>query len=109
MDRSLTWSIEEANGSSHIALTGELTENANLGSLLEKLKGSTVFDLSGIRRINSPGVREWINFVNALKIPFVLQRCSIPFVNQLNMISNFRGQGEVRSVFAPYYCGSCNR
>lgn len=109
MDRSLSWNIEDKNGSARVALAGELTENSNLGALADKLRGVTVFDLAGINRINSPGVREWINFVNALKIPFSLERCSVPFVNQLNMISNFRGNGEVRSVFAPYYCSNCNR
>ena len=109
MDRSLSWNIEDKNGTARVSLAGELTENSNLGTLLEKLGGPAVFDLSGINRINSPGVREWINFVNALRIPFSLERCSVAFVNQLNMISNFRGQGEVRSVFAPYYCSSCNR
>lgn len=108
MDRTLSWTLDAGR----TVLVGELTENANLGALLEKIGDEARFDLSGIARINSPGVREWINFVNSLDkkgTKFALERCSVPFVNQLNMISNFRGNGEVRSVFAPYYCSSCNR
>ena len=112
MDRSLTWTIEETDGNARVILAGELTENSNLGKLLEKLNGTpAIFDLAGVARINSPGVREWINFVNALDVKkqrFSLERCSVPFVNQLNIISNFKGSGEVKSIFAPYFCSSCN-
>jgi hypothetical protein len=112
MDRSLTWSIDEKDGSARVTLSGELTENSNLAALLEKCPAKVVFDLAGIQRINSPGVREWINFVNALDkraATYSHERCSVPFVNQLNMISNFRGKGDVKSIFAPYFCTDCSR
>ena len=111
MDRTLTWTIDRTNGNSRVVLSGELTENANLSDLAAQLSGATSLDLAGITRINSPGVREWITFVNGLtarELRFDLERCSVPFVNQLNMISNFKGRGDVRSVFAPYYCPACS-
>src|SRR5690242_2964167 len=108
--RSLTWKIESANaGTLRIAVVGELTENANLAALAaaDANAAEMILDLGGVTRINSPGVREWIAFVNGLndrKIKVVLEKCSVPFVNQLNMISNFRGKGQVVSVYAPYFC-----
>lgn len=110
MDRTLTWTIEESGGKRRVSLAGELTENANLTDLLKAIGGPVTLDLASVGRINSPGVREWITFVNELgsqNITFELDRCSLPFVNQLNMISNFRGRGQILSVFAPYYCPSC--
>jgi hypothetical protein len=113
--RSLTWKIETANaGTLRIAVVGELTENANLAALAATDANATemILELGGVTRINSPGVREWIAFVNGLnerKIKIVLEKCSVPFVNQLNMISNFRGKGQVVSVYAPYFCSKCAR
>ena len=113
MDRSLTWKIESAEGGkTRFIVNGELTENANLSALAAEGSKEIILDLSGVTRINSPGVREWIAFVNDLaerRTDLVLEKCSVPFVNQLNMISNFRGKGSVSSVFAPYFCPQCSK
>ena len=93
-----------------VHVSGDFTENADFTPLLAQEGTRLVFDLAEVRRINSCGVREWINFVNALQKAgrsFSLERCSVPFVNQLNMISNFRGGAEVLSIFAPYFCEGC--
>jgi hypothetical protein len=111
MDRSLTWKIENADAEkTRFIVSGELTENANLSALAAEGSKEIVLDLAGITRINSPGVREWIAFVNDLnerRTHMVLEKCSVPFVNQLNMISNFRGKGDVVSIYAPYFCSEC--
>ncbi len=112
MERALVWTIEKEEDVQHVTLSGELTENANLATLVVELTSRVVFDLSAIQRVNSPGVREWITFLNALnrtEQSYALERCSVSIVNQLNMISNFRGNGNVLSVFAPYYCSRCSR
>lgn len=113
MDRSLTWKIENAEGGkTRFIVSGELTENANLSALTAEGSKEIMLDLGGVSRINSPGVREWIAFVNDLSdrgTNLVLEKCSVPFVNQLNMISNFRGKGSVSSVFAPYFCPKCSK
>ena len=69
-----------------------------------------VFRLSDVRRINSCGVREWVNFVRDLPnvSELVFSHCSPAIVTQLNMIYNFRGTASVRSFYAPYVCESCN-
>jgi hypothetical protein len=66
-------------------------------------------DLGGVTRINSCGVREWINFIERLKPGrLVFERCSVPFVNQLNLISNFSGGARIASVYTPYFCDTCD-
>ncbi len=113
MQGSLSWQLDQENGKTRVALGGDITEDSDFASLLSQLAtASVVIDLGDVRRINSCGVREWINFVNALDhraTTFELERCSVPIVNQLNMISNFRGKGTVRSVYAPYFCTSCDQ
>jgi anti-anti-sigma regulatory factor len=94
-----------------VAISGEFTENANFSELLGAQTPAIVLDLSGVRRINSCGVREWVHLVEALKHSgrsVELERCSVPFVAQLNMIVNFSGGARVRSFYAPYLCPNCN-
>ncbi|MCK6547394.1 hypothetical protein L6R52_16210 [Myxococcota bacterium] len=111
---NLHWTIEEhANFGRTVLLSGCITEEADFLPLTS-LSGDDPLrlDLSGVEQINSCGVREWIHFVTCLTRgarPFELLRCSPAIVRQLNMISNFRGGGLIRSVMLPYYCADCSK
>ena len=89
-----------------VELFGDFDETADLRDLASALHGPVAIDLGGIRRINSAGVREWIEFVRDL--PHVtelhLVGCSKVSVAQLNLIENFRGPARVDSFWAPYSC-----
>lgn len=107
---SLTWEIgRTGNGATVVAFKGEIDENADLQVLALQLEGTVVLDLGEVRRINSAGVREWVNFMRELgHVKQVwLSRCSTAIVNQLNMIYNFRGRASVKTFFAPYLCVRC--
>jgi hypothetical protein len=107
---TLAWRIKERPGFTTVEFTGEIDENADFSELRRQLKGSVVFKLGEVRRINSCGVREWVNFVRDLPDvgELTFSHCSPAIVTQLNMIYNFRGSAVVRSFFAPYICESCN-
>ena len=106
---SLTWRIEEAEGVTRVALSGEIDEHADFAPLRERLQGDVELDLGEIRRINSCGVREWVNFVRDLPAArrLTFTACSTAVVTQLNMIYNFRGPARIRSFHAPYVCDAC--
>ena len=106
---SLTWKIEEQDGVTTVALAGEIDEHADFTPLRAQLRGVVELDLAGIRRINSCGVREWVNFVRDLPeaSSLTFRACSTAFVTQLNMIFNFRGPAKIRSFHAPYVCDVC--
>jgi hypothetical protein len=91
-----------------IAISGIIDEGADLKGF-RKLKGDVVVDLGGIRRINSYGVRQWVdamrNMSEDARVVFV--RCSPPMVEQMNMIHGFLGRGELRSFYAPMICPEC--
>ena len=95
-----------------VTFSGEIDENADFGELARgsPAEGRVVFELGEVRRINSCGVREWVNFVRELPgasdLSFVA--CSPAIVTQLNMIYNFRGPAKVRSFLAPYVCSACD-
>jgi len=111
-DHSLRFSADREHGVLRISLEGDMDENANLFELLDLLSGVVRIDLGGVRRINSAGVRDWVNFIreaDARADEVTLSRCSPAIVMQMNMISNFRGQAKVASIFAPLVCPECDR
>jgi hypothetical protein len=92
-----------------VQLRGEVNENADFSALQQICKGEVVLLLDGVSRINSCGVREWVNFVRALDVvSLTFARCSPPVVSQLNAIYNFRGRARVQSFLAPYVCEACH-
>ena len=107
---TLSWRIKEQPDSVMVELRGDLSESAELDRLRRRLTGTVVLHLGAIRRINSGGVREWVNFISSLsrQTKVVLTHCSPSVVAQLNMIYNFRGQAHVRSFLAPYVCTRCD-
>jgi eukaryotic-like serine/threonine-protein kinase len=111
MDGSLSLKLDPKGDTTFVALAGDITEESDFSAILNATTPKVVMDLGEIRRINSTGVREWIKFVTSLARSgkqFKLVRCAVAIVHQLNMISNFRGGGEVKSVLAPYYCADCD-
>ncbi len=106
----LSWRIQERPGVTTVEFFGEIDENADFAELKRRLKGHVVFNMGEIRRLNSCGVREWVNFVRDLPgvTELTLTHCSPAIVTQLNMITNFRGGAKIRSFLAPYACDACN-
>jgi hypothetical protein len=106
----LSWKIEQGPEDTVVKFAGEIDENADFTELRRWLEGPVTFHLGGIRRINSCGVREWVNFVRDLPevTGLTFTHCSTAIVTQLNMIYNFRGNARILSFYAPYVCESCN-
>ena len=65
-------------------------------------------DVSGVRRINSLGVRHWIFFLRKLDgRSVILRRVPPVMVEQLNSVLGFGGTATLVSVLAPYLCDTC--
>lgn len=108
MSASLTW--KKIDDRPTFVVSGGLTEFADVVRLQQELGPAAELDLGGITQVNSTGVREWLKFitlVTAAKQQLVLRRCSIAFVNQLNMIRRFAGGAKVASILAPFLCPEC--
>ena len=109
--RSLRWSVEQGD-CLVVTLEGDMDENSGLFDLMPVLAGKVVLDLCGVKRINSAGVREWVNFIrdaDPRTDHLALANCSPAIVMQMNMIANFRGNAEVTSFYAPLVCPACDR
>ncbi len=109
----LVWNFAKGNQQTIIVkLTGSIDEDSRLERLAADLKKTAAplrFDLSGVKRINSCGVREWVNFMRSIPktTDVVLENCAPIVVAQINMISNFAGHAKVASVKAPFVCEAC--
>jgi anti-anti-sigma regulatory factor len=111
--KGIVWNVVElAESSARIAISGEISEETDFSSMIGQARSTTVIDLGSVARVNSCGIREWLEFVRAIEeknVRLVLVHCPPGIVAQLNMISNFTGaHGSVRSVYAPYYCSACH-
>jgi anti-anti-sigma regulatory factor len=96
----------------YVKLSGVIDEDNELAELTERIgQGTTVIDLGEIERINSCGVRDWVNWLGKIEkggAKPVLVECSPAIVAQINLVNNFTGNGVVKSFFAPYFCPSCD-
>jgi anti-anti-sigma regulatory factor len=95
-----------------LRLQGNITEDAQIEDLNRDLKPVVVVDLEKVARINSYGIRQWINVMKELNREakqVVFHRCPPAFVEQFNMISNFGGGGIVYSFYLPFYSEAENK
>ncbi|HLG20897.1 MAG TPA: hypothetical protein VI895_13915 [Bdellovibrionota bacterium] len=112
MTEALQTKRAEINDMLVVSLQGDITEDSHIEGLKENLKPIVVFDLKEVKRINSYGIRQWINVMKEIHSKvrqIVFHRCPSVMVEQFNMINNFGGGGIVYSVYLPYYCEKCGK
>src|SRR5437879_3415317 len=99
----LHWKVKSRGPEgTNVLLFGEITEAVSFGEL-KLLRGRVVLDLAGVKRINSFGVRELLNFLDDLRrqgCSLEGERCSTVVVTQLNMLPEFCRRLKVRSFLA---------
>jgi hypothetical protein len=105
-----TIDVVAKDGVDHVAISGIIDENADLAPLSALGDRPIQVSMRGVRRINSFGVRTWIDAVRriptATQLAFV--HCPPPVVDQCNMVSGFLGHGALQSFFAPMMCSECD-
>ena len=109
------WNINNEAGAVTVSFVGVIDETADFTDLTLQLHGTVVFELEKVRRLNSAGVRQWVNFVCHLPAveDLTFCHCSPAIVDQMDMIYNFRGfpdaHAHVESILLPYVCEQCSR
>ncbi len=106
-------SVQSREDVTYVKLSGVIDEDNELGTLADKLGGggTAVIDVSEIERINSCGVRDWVNWLGKAEkggAKIVMVECSPAIVAQINLVNNFTGNGVVKSFYAPYFCPNCD-
>ncbi len=102
---SISWS-NEAGAYSLVGLISETFDASALSVALEK--GPVRADLSGVSRVNSPGVREWVRFVRTVP-QAKLTLLNVPFSmsQQASMIRGFFDGCVIESIAVPFFCDNC--
>lgn len=96
-------------GATRLTLTGVIDADLDRKPLLSA-RGAVILDLSGVNRITSYGVREWIRTLGQCEATYIgYIGCRPSVVAQFNMVAGFACRGEVVSMYLPYVCESCNR
>jgi len=112
MSQKFQASVQHRGDVSYVKLGGVIDEDNELGDLVDKIPtGTAVIDLGEIERINSCGVRDWVNWLSKLEhngTRSVLVECSPAIVAQINLVNNFTGSGVVKSFYVPYFCPECD-
>lgn len=93
-----------------VSVAGLVDEHfGGFGNLGDAVK-TAVINVSGMTRMTSFGVRQWLKGMDALPksiSDLYLLGCPTFFVDQLNMVLNFGGAAQILTVVAPYTCPSC--
>ncbi|HEX4423499.1 MAG TPA: serine/threonine-protein kinase, partial [Kofleriaceae bacterium] len=82
------------------------TALASLGAAVK----TVVLNVSGMTRMTSFGVRQWLRGMDSLPrtvSELYVLGCPTFFVDQLNMVLNFGGASQILTVVAPYVCTGC--
>ncbi len=111
MTGKFTYTKEIIDDVSLIKLMGTIDEDCYLIDVFTDTLNKIAIDLSGIIRINSCGIRTWVNVIGQItqnhNVIFI--ECSPVTIRQFNMIANFGGKGVVQSFHLPYFCERCNK
>jgi hypothetical protein len=106
-ERASSFYVESTDGRSH-NLIGVVDENADL-SFFGQLAGHAKLNVKGVRRINSYGVRAWIEALRTIPptTAYDFVECSPPLLDQPLPVAGFQGKGKVISFYAPMVCPAC--
>jgi anti-anti-sigma regulatory factor len=112
MSQKFQATVHQRDDVTFVKLAGVIDEDNELTDLVDKIgAGTCVIDLGEVERINSCGVRDWVNWLGKLEdgsADVVLVECSPAIVAQINLVNNFTGTGVVKSFYVPYFCPECD-
>jgi hypothetical protein len=102
---------ENERGQLRIALSGVIDDTTELAPVFVDLPPQFEVDLRAVERINSVGVRKWVETMGLLSKShrFTLEGVSYPIVMQAICVYRFFGTGTVESCMAPFFCPKCSR
>lgn len=106
--------IVEGNEDVTYTFAGDVDENFLHDQIPRITKDVIIFQLADVRNFNSCGIREWIYFIKDMSTcgQMTFKACSVAVIDQINLVPDSIGTGQIESLYAPYYCecqGEVNR
>lgn len=92
-------------------LSGVIDENTNFNAQIGTTFSELTLDCQKITRLNSMGVKFWINYFTSLtgkgtKVSLI--NCPPPVVDQMSLVDTFHSNCHVESIMIPYECLNCS-
>jgi hypothetical protein len=89
-----------------VKISGVIDEDTDFSKVDIRAAASLRLDLSGIKSINSCGIRDWIKWLSSSAAQAVVfHDCPKVIVDQINMVQGFLpANGRVTSFYVPYFC-----
>jgi hypothetical protein len=93
-------------------ISGTIDEHADFSPVLQQ-PGPLTLDLSGVKMVNSLGVRGWLKFLFdwGTRSELTYDKCSVAVVDQLVILESLTKPKDylikIRSFYAPIECTSC--
>lgn len=97
--------VDKNSGTININMAGTIDEDVDFTQFSLGEAQQIDLELSGIKSINSCGIREWIKWMATNKNAKInFNQCPKVIVDQINMVDGFLPQNaKVSSFFVPYY------
>lgn len=93
-----------------VAIKGEIDAQADLSSFQNAAHQILYVDLGAVSRINSAGLKLWIQTIKKNAIELVLRECSPIIVEQYALVPDFLGKGgRIESFYVSYHCEGCDK
>jgi len=107
---SFSIDVAEKDGEDLVTLAGVIDEGADLSEFASLGARPVRIHVRGVRRINSFGVRQWIDAIRRIppNVPVRIVHAPPPVVDQANMVNGFTGHGRIESFYAPMTCSECD-
>ncbi len=89
----------------NVVLAGSVDEDADFTQLSLAGAGQIELEMTGLKSINSCGIREWIKWMStAPAASITFNKCPKVIVDQINMVDGFLpANAKVMSFYVPYY------
>jgi hypothetical protein len=109
MAEEFSFNVNEGPGELLVTVSGVVSE-ASQFAVPDPRGRRVVIDARGVERMNSLGVRNWIDFIERLEMQspdVVIRRLPPVMVWQAGMITTFIGRSRVESFLSPWFCPRC--
>ena len=92
-----------------VIISGIINEFSEFGNVFNDIKKAIRVDMSGVERINSCGIRAWVQAIRDIPQDIIYFNCPPVVIESFNMVPEFLGsKSKVESFFARYYCDKCD-
>ncbi len=90
-------------------LKGILDEKVNFDLLIEAPEDPLTIDFQSVTRLNSFGLKQFIQMRRQCEKDrrIIFRNCPSFIVDQMNIVSEFRGNAEIESFSIPFFCVNC--